>query len=121
MAFVRNGITFMTAAEARDPNNAAAKALSGVNLGDVRFPYGFFVRDDKGKKYVEPATWADKLRILRMAFPDFPDNPSSGRRCEGNDDGMECIGSCEGAPEVQCWKTSFPDEGFFGCACVQAD
>jgi hypothetical protein len=116
---VRNGITFLSKDEARDPANPAVKAVSAVNLGDVRFPNGFFIRDDNGKKFVEPATWADKLRILRIAFPDFPDDQSFAR-CEGNDDGMECIGGCSGAPKVQCWKMSSPDEGFFGCSCVDA-
>ncbi|MBR0794209.1 hypothetical protein JQ615_02280 [Bradyrhizobium jicamae] len=117
MATIRNGISFLTATEARDPSNPAVKALSAVNLGDVRFPFGFFIREGKGKKFVVPATWQDKLRNLRVAFPDFPDDQTF-RVCEGNDDGRECIGGCDGAPEVMCVKLHNPDEGFFGCTCI---
>jgi len=86
----------------------------------VRFPFGFFIRDDKGKKFVVPATWPDKLRILRIAFPDFPDDQSF-RQCEGNDDGMECIGGCNEGPNFRCFKLASIDDGFFGCSCMEAE
>ena len=45
MPIVRNGVTFLTLEEARDPNNPANKAVAQVNLGDVIFPFGFFIKE----------------------------------------------------------------------------
>ncbi|MBR0869603.1 hypothetical protein JQ633_04475 [Bradyrhizobium tropiciagri] len=119
MAIVRNGITFMTAEEARDPNNPANQALKAVNLGDVRFPNGFFIRDDNGKKYVEPATWEDRLKVLRTAMPDFPDvAPVEMAACHHIGD-ESCGNGCgKLSPEFRCLKIHDPSIPFYGCGCV---
>jgi hypothetical protein len=119
MPIVRNGVTLMTLEEARDPNNPANKAVAQVNLGDVRFPNGFFIKEKDGKKYVLPATLEDKLKVLRTAFPDAPDpgNFQTGSCSDVNSVGR-CDGVCDSANGFLCMKINQFE--FFGCACVQS-
>ena len=42
MAVERNGVVFFNSDE-KYPDHPAFKALEGVSLGDVRFPFGFFL------------------------------------------------------------------------------
>jgi hypothetical protein len=117
MPIVRNGVTLMTLEEARDPNNAANKAVAQVNLGDVRFPNGFFIKEKDGKKYVLPATLEDKLKVLRTAFPDSPD-PGSFQTPACSD--VNSVGDC-GRCETGFLCVKVNQFEFFGCACVPAE
>ncbi|MCA6124222.1 hypothetical protein J6500_20335 [Bradyrhizobium sp. WSM 1704] len=87
----------------------------------MRFPNGFFIRDDKGKKYVEPATLEDRVKVLRAAMPDFPsDRPIETAACHhiGGDDDA-CGSGCGQLPrEFRCLKIHDPSIQFYGCGCV---
>src|SRR5215207_693728 len=90
MIVERTGITVFTTNEKYD-DHPAFKSLEGVSLGDVRFPFGFFLVEENGKKFVVPATVEDRRKRLLTAFPDIhPEalsescNPSVWHeRCEG--------------------------------------
>jgi hypothetical protein len=118
MPIVRNGVTFYTLEEARDPNNSANKAVAKVKLGDVIFPFGFFIREKNGKKFVEPATLEHKLKVLRTAFPDSPKDLASFHTgpCSDVDSLGNCSGSCDRAHGFLCMKINQFE--FYGCACV---
>jgi hypothetical protein len=121
MAMERNGVVIMSEEEARDPNNAANMAVRAVSLGDVKFPFGFFIREKNGKKFVEPATFQDRLNVLRMAFPDFPDDPDPIQvgSCQEDFDDRHCTGGCgKLSLGFRCVKITHPHSGFFGCGCI---
>src|ERR1700752_3440295 len=66
----RNGVTFF---ESKDDyaDHPAFKALSTVSLGDVRFPFGFFLVEEEGKTFVVPGTQEDHRKTLVKVFPDI--------------------------------------------------
>jgi hypothetical protein len=121
MPIVRNGVTFLTLEEARDPNNSANKAVAQVNLGDVIFPFGFFIKEKDGKKFVVPATLEHKLKVLRTAFPDSPKDPGSFQTgsCSDVDSLGNCRGVCDSAEGFLCMKINQFE--FYGCACVSME
>src|SRR5437763_14204987 len=111
MAMERNGVIFMTDDEAKDPSNPANKAVSEVKLGDVKFPFGFFIREANGKKFVVPATYQDKMKVLRMAFPDIqedPDDPIQTGSCFDPDSLGRCRGTCGKLKDFICVKITHP-------------
>ena len=116
MPIVRNGVTLLTLEEARDPNNSANKAVSAVNLGDVIFPHGFFIKEKDGKKYVLPATPEDKLKVLRTAFPDSDPGTFQTTSCSDVNSVGRCNGVCDSSEGLLCMKINQFE--FFGCACV---
>lgn len=120
MPVERYGVTILDDAEAKDMSNAAVKAVSEVNLGDVRFPFGFFIKEDGGKKFVVPATLEDKMKVLRTAFSDYPDLPPDHESHSCNSHGgSTCSGGCGKLPSgYMCRRVSHPASHFYGCACV---
>ncbi len=121
MAIIRNGVTLLTLEEARDPNDPANKTVAQVNLGDVIFPFGFFIKEKGGRKYVVPATLDDKLKVLRTVFPDSPKDPGNfqTRSCSDVDSLGNCSGVCNSSEGFLCMKVNQFE--FFGCACVQME
>lgn len=104
----------MTLEEARDPNNSANKAVAQVNLGDVIFPFGFFIKEKDGKKFVVPATSEHRLKVLQTAFPDS--SKFQTRACMDVDSLGNCSGECDVSEGFLCVKVNQFE--FFGCACV---
>ena len=77
MAMERNGVVFYDPTE-KNEDHPAFKALKSVSLGDVRFPFGFFLIERNGERYVLPGTKDDLLKALLTAFPDYPTQSFSG-------------------------------------------
>jgi hypothetical protein len=121
MPIIRNGVTFLTFEEARDPNNSASKAVAQVNLGDVIFPSGFFIKEKDGKKFVLPATPEDKLKVLRTAFPDSTKDLASFQdgSCMDTDSLGNCGNGCDKSHGFFCMKVNHFE--FYGCACVNME
>jgi hypothetical protein len=71
MMYESNGIAIFEAGEDY-PDHPAFRELSTVSLGNVRFPFGFFIVDEDGNRYVRPATEAERMELLFKAFPDGP-------------------------------------------------
>lgn len=71
MPVERNGIVFFELDEKWD-DHPSCKELREVSLGDVRFPSGFFIVEENGKKFILPATKEDLLKTMRTAFRDYP-------------------------------------------------
>lgn len=89
--------------------------LKSVSLGAVRFPYGFFVKEDDGEKYVIPATPEERASILLEAFPDMTDEDASSPGCGPYSSGR-CLGGCSGFP-FRCLKIFSSASGFYSCVC----
>jgi hypothetical protein len=117
MAIERNGIVFFDLDE-KDYNHPAFKALQGVSLGDVRFPFGFFLHEENGKKYVLPGTKDDLLKRLRTVFPDYPAQSLTGS-CTASAFQERCEGGCgQMGVEFKCKRIYDDPFQFFACACV---
>jgi hypothetical protein len=112
-----NGVIVFAADEKDGP---AFKELRKVSLGDVRFPFGFFLVDEAGKTVVIPATEEDRRNTLLKAFPDMRPEVAAAV-CDFDSDGG-CRGSCSGAggfpQHFECLKVHDPSERFYGCACI---
>ena len=119
MAMERNGVIFMSDEEARDPSNPANKAVREVHLGDVKFPFGFFIKEKAGKKFVVPATFQDKLKVMRLAFPDFPDDPDDPIRTGSCFDPDSIDRGCGKLEGFICVKISHPHGGFSTAAAFR--
>jgi len=117
MAIERNGIVFFDLDE-KDYNHPAFKALQGVSLGDVRFPFGFFLHEENGKKYVLPGTKDDLLKRLRTVFPDYPAQSLTGS-CTASAFQERCEGGCgQMGVEFKCKRIYDDPSQFFACGCV---
>jgi hypothetical protein len=119
MPIVRNDVTFLTFEEARDPNNSANKAVAQVNLGDVIFPFGFFIKEKDGKKVVVPATLEHKMKVLRTAFPEKDLAGFQTASCTDTDSLGNCGHGCDKSQGFLCMKVNHFE--FYGCACVSAE
>jgi hypothetical protein len=118
MATTRNGVTFLDMNE-NWSEYPACKALKDVSLGDVRFPFGFFIVEENGKKQVIPGTKEDLLKTLRSAFSDYPTGSVAFSCLPDVFDRNRCKGGCRDFPSVyRCMKLVDEGNGFFGCACV---
>jgi hypothetical protein len=116
MIMERNGVTFFE--DKQDyADHPAFKALSKVSLGDVRFPFGFFLVEEGGKTVVIPGTEEDHRKTLLRAFPDIdPKTLTHGRCIEAP--GLRCTGGCPGYPTgYKCMRYTWNDRQY-GCGCV---
>jgi hypothetical protein len=116
MAMVeRNGITFF---DQNYPDHPAFRDLQGVSLGDVRFPFGFFLVNEKGKKVVIPGTRDDLIKRLLQALPKYPiDLISTTGVCTQFNDA--CEGGCSDfGSTFRCVKFHDQHNFFYGCGCV---
>jgi hypothetical protein len=114
----RNGVTFFEAKQDY-ADHRALKALDGVSLGDVRFPFGFFLVDEGGKKVVVPGTQEDHRKMLLRAFPDIDPKAFTLGHCNPDSQGLGCHGGCSGFPSGYfCMRALEEDIGYYGCACV---
>jgi hypothetical protein len=116
----RNGIVLFDLNE-KYADHPVTRKLQGVDLGDVRFPFGFYVVEENGKKIVLPGTREDLVKHVLKAFPDYPKELfgliGSTGVCRGSTDG--CEGGCRGFPTgYACVRLGDPTDGFFGCDCV---
>jgi hypothetical protein len=117
MSFQRNGVTFFEDGE-KDANHPAFRELSKVNLGDVRFPFGLFIRYEGGKNVVIPATEDDRRKVLLKAFPDI-DARSFTTGCHPNPFSQGCHGGCDQMPSTyRCMRMYDEDGQYLGCGCV---
>jgi hypothetical protein len=97
----------------------AFKALKDVSLGDVRFPFGFFLVKESGKTFVVPGTQEDHRKMLLKAFPDIDPMAFSHGACLPDPEGLGCHGGCPGFPAGYfCMRAADEDIGYYGCACV---
>jgi len=96
----------------------ALKDLQKVSLGDVRFPFGFFLVDEGNKTYVIPGTLEDRRETLRKAFPNIhPLSVFAG--CFPNSDGPGCHGGCGGFPAgYRCMRMVDDNRRYYSCGCV---
>jgi hypothetical protein len=116
-----NGVIVFEAGE-KDDDHPALKALSKVSLGDVRFPFGFYLTEEGGKTVVIPATEQEHRNTLRKAFPDKPDPPTpcgfTGQEgCRGGPPCPLLQFPGVGGGTAICKKLHDPATHFFGCAC----
>jgi hypothetical protein len=114
----KNGITFFGLKQ-KYPDHPAFRDLQGISLGDVRFPFGFFVVEEKGKKIVIPGTRDDLTKRLLQAFPNYPValiGISSGPCTKFQD---ACEGGCDHFPTTfECSQVWDDNNIFRACACV---
>lgn len=113
-----NGVTFFQ--EKKDyADHPAFKALNAVSLGDVRFPFGFFLVTENGKSFVVPGTEEDHRKTLLRAFPDIDPKALVRGRCIPASMGVECTGGCPGFPTgYACMRFFADDLRYFDCGCV---
>lgn len=117
MSIISNGVEFFTEDEEAS-DNAAFRTLETVELGDVRFPYGFFIVDEDGERYVLPATAEQRLDMLAKAFPDRP-RDSWEDTCR-NGIGKRCRGECRRIGEF-CLRGFDSEVIQFACACIRVE
>jgi hypothetical protein len=118
MSIKHNGVVFFELNENYD-DYPACKVLEEVSLGDVRFPFGFFVVEENGKKSVLPGTKDDLLKTLLAAFPNYPAESLRISCLPDVFDNNKCKGGCANFPNVyRCLKMVDEGNSFFGCACV---
>jgi hypothetical protein len=116
-----NGVTFFEPGE-KDMNHRAFKELRKVSLGDVRFPFGFFLVEEGGKTVVIPGTEQDRRKTLLKAFPDInpeaaahPCDIEGDERCEG-----DCSRFNQHGAHFVCrpmYDPRDPGPAFYSCAC----
>lgn len=113
MAEERNGV-IVFAAEEDFSAHPAVEALSTVSLGDVRFPFGFFLVDgDNGKRHVVPATEDDRMKVLLRAYSEIS-QVALRSACSHSRQG--CDGGC---PRFHtCRKLYHDATRYYGCACI---
>jgi hypothetical protein len=117
MSSEKNGVIIFDDGE-KDSNHKAFKELSKVSLGDVRFPFGFFLAEEGGKTIVIPAAMEDRKKALLRAFPDI-DQRAFGQGCHPNPFDTGCHGGCGLLPPgYRCHRLFEEDRRFFGCACL---
>jgi hypothetical protein len=114
----RNGVIFFGSKEDY-ANHRALQALNGVSLGDVRFPFGFFLVEEDGKTVVLPGKQDDHKKMLLKAFPDIDPKAFTQGACNPDPDGPGCHGGCSGFPAGYfCMRAIDEDIRYYGCACV---
>lgn len=117
MIIERNGIVIFTSNEKYE-NHRAVKALEGVSLGDVHFPFGFFLVDENGKTIVIPGTEEDRRRIILTSSPYILPEALTVR-CERHlsPNWQEvCSGSC---PQFyKCGRLYDDSSRYYACGCV---
>ncbi|WP_156750388.1 hypothetical protein [Mycobacterium sp. 852013-50091_SCH5140682] len=122
--FERNGVVFFPRGSRADyPNHLAFTLLASVSLGDVRFPFGFFIEEQNGKRFVRPGTEDERTQLLLKAFPDAAPEMLSSDRClhGGSDGGEGChiLISCPLQFEcMQVFDNPVAGTGHYTCACV---
>jgi hypothetical protein len=119
MAKSRKELTFFEMTEDFSTHQAG-RLLDSVNLGDVKFPFGFFIAEEDGKKVVVPGTKEDVTKRLITAFPDYPAQ-LIGVTCQVDvfAEHRRCKGSCIGFPSgYECMRSFEQTSRFFFCACV---
>jgi hypothetical protein len=101
-------------------DHPAFKALSAVSLGDVRFPFGFFLVEEGGKTFVVPGTQEDHRKMLLKAFPDIdPKAFTQGAGCTPDSSGLGCHGGCPGFPSgYTCMRAHEEATRYYDCACI---
>jgi hypothetical protein len=92
------------------------KDLQSVSLGDVRFPYGFFVKENGGARYVVPATPEERGSILLNAFPDMTLEQAQSEGC-GSKTGATCVNTCDFP--FRCMRVVDQTSGWHGCFCKE--
>jgi len=112
-----NGVTFFEPNE-KDANHRAFKELSKVSLGDVRFPFGFFLVEEGDKMVVIPGTEDDRRKTLLKAFPNLiPEALSQG--CFPNPFDTGCHGGCgKMSLGFRCMRMYDDSRRYHGCGCV---
>ncbi|MEU6191493.1 hypothetical protein [Nocardia sp. NPDC047038] len=75
------------------PDHPAFRDLRSISLGDVRFPFGFFIVDEDGQRYVRPATEAEREELLFKVLPDGPsESVLDSDRCYLHDTQLDPVG-----------------------------
>jgi hypothetical protein len=115
MIVERNGIVIFTSEEGYK-DHPAVKALEGVSLGDVRFPYGFFLVENNGKRVVIPGTAEDRRQRLLTAFPEIqPEALTATCDLHYTGTGYLCQGAC---PHLyKCLRLYDDLTRYYACAC----
>jgi hypothetical protein len=114
----KNGVTFFESKQDY-VDHPAFKALSAVSLGDVRFPFGFFLVKEGGKAFVVPGSQEDHRKMLLKAFPSIDPKAFLQGACTPDSDGPGCHGGCSEFPAGYfCMRAIDEDVRYYGCACV---
>ncbi|OCB59069.1 hypothetical protein A5722_06100 [Mycobacterium vulneris] len=112
-----NGVAVFEAGE-DSPDHPAFRELNTVSLGDVRFPYGFFIVDESGERYVRPATEAERVELLRKVFPDGPsESVLSSNLCYIKDGGCGDLLCHTLKPPHRCFRGYDESRRQYGCWC----
>jgi hypothetical protein len=111
MPINRNGVEFFAT------DHPAFRLLETVSLGDVHFPFGFFIVEEDGERYVLPATAEQRIDMLSKAFPDKARDSFEDPCRNGPAD--SCQGECNDIGSF-CSKGFDPEVIQFGCACIPA-
>ena len=117
MIVERNGIYVFTSNEDYK-DHPAVMALEGVSLGDVRFPFGFFLVEQNGKTFVIPGTAQDRQKRLLTAFPNIlPEALTATCERHLSPNWQEvCSGSC---PRFyKCMRLYDDVSRYYTCGCV---
>ena len=117
MPITRNGVEFF-ATDEDAADHPATRLLATVSLGDVHFPYGFFIREEDGKPFVLPATEEQWLDMLGKAFPERARDSWENRCRTGS--GGRCTGRCRGLSEI-CMRGFESEHVQFACACIRPE
>ncbi len=113
----RNGIAVFEVGEDH-PDHPAFRDLRSISLGDVRFPFGFFIVDEDGQRYVRPATEAEREELLFKVFPDGPSEyVLDSDRCYLHDGKCKDFRCHTVQPPSRCFRGYDESRRQYGCWC----
>ncbi|QNJ90576.1 hypothetical protein HZU40_20180 [Mycolicibacterium fluoranthenivorans] len=113
-----NGVAVFKAGDDYDSDHAALRELSSVSLGSVRFPFGFFIVEEEGDRYVRPATEAERMELLLRVFPEGPSETArSSSFCYIRDGGCGDTLCHTLRPHHSCFRGYDESRRQYGCWC----
>jgi hypothetical protein len=99
------------------PDHPAFRELGTISLGKVRFPFGFFIVDEDGDRYVRPATEAERMELLLKVFPDGPSETASSSFCYFKDLGCGDTLCHTLRPHHACFRGYDESHRQYACWC----
>jgi hypothetical protein len=113
----RNGIAVFEVGEDH-PDHPAFRELRSISLGDVRFPFGFFIVDEDGQRYVRPATEEERKELLFKVFPDGPsETVLDSNFCYLHDGKCVAHLCAQIEPPSRCFRGYDESRRQYGCWC----
>jgi hypothetical protein len=113
-----NGVVVFKAGDDYDSDHPAFRDLSSVSLGSVRFPFGFFIVEEDGDRYVRPAMEAERMELLLKVFPEGPSETArSSSFCYIRDGGCGDTLCHTLRPHHRCFRGYDESRRQYGCWC----